>query len=81
MAVNYCPFRPVPFFSSPVQLACLHIVYLTPKTFTKLWADQMQMNQLVSCPLILSAAAEIININIHPKEVEINRDYFQLYVL
>jgi hypothetical protein len=75
MGVNYRPFRSPP---SPVQLACLHIVCLTPKTFTKLWADQMQMKQPASYPLKLSAA-EIINI--HPKEVEINQDYFQLYVL
>ena len=46
MGVNYRPCRSPP--PAPVQLACLHIVCLTPKTFTKLWADQMQMKQPAS---------------------------------
>ena len=50
MGVNYRPCRSPP--PAPVQLACLHIVCLTPKTFTKLWADQMQMKQPASQPAI-----------------------------
>jgi hypothetical protein len=64
------------FSPTCVQLACLPILYLTPKTFTKLWADQMQMNLAIHFDTEWSPG-EIINI--HLKKGEIKQDSFQIY--